>query len=96
MTAHPNTTRNTTSEFNHIVATSKKNELIDSLKPLREVAASLSRTVEEIQTTKHELETQRDSVANIIKMSFEELLRIIERHKQQMLKEAKRKVRKEN
>ena len=79
-------------EFNHVAATKKRNELIGSLKPLREMASSLSLAVEDIQTMEHLLAAQRQSVANKIETSFEEFHTIIERRKEQLLEEARRKV----
>ena len=79
-------------EFNHVVATKKRNELMESLKPLREIASSLSLAVEDIQTTEHLLAAQGQSVANKIETSFEEFHTIIERRKEQLLEEARRKV----
>ena len=79
-------------EFNHVAATKKRNELIESLKPLREMVSSLSLAVEDIETMEYLLAAQGQSVANKIKTSFEELHTIIERHKEQLLEEARRKV----
>ena len=79
-------------EFNHVAATKKRNELIESLKPLREMASCLSLTVEDIQTTEHLLAAQGQSVANKIETSFEEFHTIIVRRKEQLLEEARRKV----
>ena len=79
-------------EFNHAVATKKRRKLMESLKPLREMASSLSLAVEDIQTTEHLLAAQGQSVANKIETSFEEFHTIIERRKEQLLEEARRKV----
>ena len=79
-------------EFNHVAATKKRKELLENLKPLSEVTANLSLAVEEIQTTEHELAAQGESVANKIETSFEEFHSIIERRKEQLLEEARRKV----
>ena len=79
-------------EFNHVAATKKRRELMESLKPLSEMVASLSLAVEDIQTTEHLLAAQGDSVANKIKTSFEEFHTIIERQKKKLLKEVERKV----
>ena len=80
-------------EFNNVAADNKKKELMDSLKPLREVEDSLSRALEEVCNTEREVEAQGDSVANTIETSFEELHTILETRKQQMLEEAKGRVR---
>ena len=79
-------------EFYHIVVTNKRKELKENLKPLREVEASLSLAMEEIQVTEDQLVAQGESVANKIVTSFEEFHTIIEKSKQQMLEEARRKV----
>ena len=65
---------------------------MESLKPLREVAACLSLTVKVIQTTENQLTGQEESVANKIETSFEEFHTLIERCKQQLLEEARKKV----
>ena len=80
-------------EFNNVAADNKKKELMESLKPLREVEDSLSRALEEVSHTEHEVEAQGDSVANTIETSFEELHTILETRKQQLLEEAGRRVR---
>ena len=80
-------------EFNNVAADNKKKELIESLKPLREVEDSLSQALEEVCDTEHEVEAQGDSVANTIDTSFEELHMILETRKQQLVEEAKRRVR---
>ena len=79
-------------EFNHVAASSKRNEIMETLKLMREIVASVSLAVEEIQTTEHLLAAQGQSVANKIETSFEEFHTIIERRKEQMLEEARRKV----
>ena len=68
--------------FNHVAATKNRKELKASLKPLREVAATLSLAMEDIQTMEHLLTSQRESVATKIKTSFEEFHSIIEKGKQ--------------
>ena len=80
-------------EFNNVAADNKKKELMESMMPLRKVEDSLSQALKEICDTMHEVETQGDSVANTIESSFEELHRILETRKQQLLKEARRRVR---
>ena len=80
-------------EFNNVAADNKKKELLESLKPLREVEDSLFQALKEVSNTEHEVEAQGDSVANTIETSFEELHTILETCKQQLLEEAKRRVR---
>ena len=65
-------------EFNNVAADNKKKELVDSLKPLREVEDSVSRVLEEVCNTEREVEAQGGSVANTIETSFEELHTILE------------------
>ena len=79
-------------EFNNVAADNKKKELMESLKPLREVEDSLSQALEELSNTEREVEAQGDSVANTIETSFEELHTILETRKQQLLEEAGRRV----
>ena len=79
-------------EFIKVCAPETKKKLIQQLEPLKEVYANLSHAVEEIQTTKSEIEAQGDSVANEIVNSFEELHTIIKNRKQELLKEAAMKV----
>ena len=55
--------------------------------------AGLSLAVGEIQTTEHELAAKGKLVANKIEISFVEFHTIIERCKQQLLEETRRKVR---
>ena len=80
-------------EFNNVAADNKKKELMESMKPLRKVDYSLSQALKEIRDAGHEVEAQGDSVANTIETSFEELHRILETRKQQLLEEARRRVR---
>ena len=80
-------------EFNNVAADNKKKELMESLKPLREVEDSLSRALEEVSHTEREVEAQGDAVANTIETSFEEIHTILETRKQQLLEEAGRRVR---
>ena len=75
-------------EFIKKAAPQMKKKLIQQLEPLKEVHANLSRAVEEIQTTKCEIEAQGDSVTNDIEESLKEFQRIIESCKQELLKEA--------
>ena len=54
---------------------------------------SLSLAVEEVRTTKQEIDVQGDSVTNTIHTSFNELFQILKRRKHEMLEEAGRLVR---
>ena len=68
-----------------------KKKLIEQLDPLKEVM-DLSRAIEEIKSTKCEIEAQGESVANAINDSFDKLQKIIENHRKELLKEAALKV----
>ena len=79
-------------EFIKSTAPETKEKLIQHLDPLKKVDVSLSHAVEEIQTTKSEIEAQGDSVANEIKSSFAEYRKIVDKREQELLKEAAVKV----
>ena len=81
-------------EFTAVAAPTTKEDLMKELEPLRKVVGSLSLAVEEVRTTKQEIEIQGDSVTNTIHASFNELFQIMERRKHEMLEEAGRLVRK--
>ena len=80
-------------EFTAVAAPTTKEDLMKELEPLRKVVGSLSLAVEEVRTTKQEIEIQGDSVTNTIHASFNELFQIMERRKHEMLEEAGRLVR---
>ena len=75
-------------EFIKKSAPEMKKKLIEQLNPLKEVKMDLSNAVEEIQTTKHEIEVLGNSVAKDINNSFNELQKIIENRRQELLMEA--------
>ena len=79
-------------EFIKKSAPEMKKKLIKQLDPLKEVKIDLSRAVEEIKSTKCDIEAQGESVANDINGSFDELQKIIENHRKELLKEAALKV----
>ncbi len=78
--------------FIEMSAPKTKEMLIQHLDPLKKVDVSLSHAVEEIQTTKCEIEAQGDLVANEIKSSFAEFRKIVDKREQELLKEAGLKV----
>ncbi len=80
-------------EFSKVAAPQTKEVLQRKVTALREKCSSLLREVEEIQTVKQEIEAQGVSVADTINTSFNQLQRILEERKQQLLKESARKVR---
>ena len=75
-------------EFCKKAAATTKSNLLEKLDPLKTQSSSLSRAVEEVRTTKQELEAQRDAVANTIKNSFKELRDILDNREQELLGEA--------
>ena len=79
-------------EFIKKAAPQMKKKLIQQLEPLKEAQANFLHAVEAIQTTKYQIEAQRNSVTNDIEESFKELQRIIESRKQELLKKATMKV----
>ncbi len=80
-------------EFSKVAAPQAKEVLQRKATALRGKCSSLLREVEEIQTTKQEIEAQGVSVADTINTSFNQLQRILKGRKQQLLKESARKVR---
>ena len=79
-------------EFCKKAAATTKEKLLEELKPLIEVRASLSHAVEEITTTKQEVVAQGDSVVNTIQTSFKNLHEVLHTREQELLKEAERRV----
>ena len=75
-------------EFSKKVAATTKSNLLEKLEPLKTQSSSLSHAVEEVRTTKQELEAQRDTVANTIKTSFKELRDILDNRERELLGEA--------
>ena len=75
-------------EFSKVAAPSTKKKLLKELDPLRELSDSLSHAVEEVQTTKQEAEAQGEAVAISIQISFDELHKILENRKQELLHKA--------
>ena len=77
-------------EFCKKVAATTKSNLLEKLEPLKTQSSSLSHAVEEVRTTKQELETERNTVANTIKTSFKELRDILDNRERELLGEADR------
>ena len=77
-------------EFSKKVAATTKSNLLEKLQPLKTQSSSLSHAVEEVRTTKQELEAQRVTVANTIKTSFKELRDILDNRERELLGEADR------
>ena len=79
-------------QFSAVAAPEMKEELVKELEPLRQVGDGLSRVVEEVKSTRHEVEAQGESVAQTINTSFDELLQIVEKRRQELLEEAAKRV----
>ena len=79
-------------EFSKVAAPSTKKKLLEELDPLRDVSASLSHALEEVQITKHEIEVQGRDVVNTIQISFDNLHKILEKNRQEMLHKADQRV----
>ena len=79
-------------EFVMKSAPEMKKKLIKQLDILKEVKIDMSCAVEEIKSTKCDIEAQWESMANDINGSFDELRKIIENHRKELLKEAALKV----
>ena len=69
-----------------------KKNLIEHLEPLKDVKVNLLHAVEEVKISKNDLEAQGASLANDINSLFDELQKIIESRRQELLKEAALKV----
>ena len=78
--------------FSKIFAPDTQEKLMENLKPLTEVKASLSHSVKKVQATKRELEAQGLSVAKSIEASFLNLQKIVDDHKKQLLEETSKSV----
>ena len=77
-------------EFCKKAAATTKSNLLEKLEPLKTQSFSLSHAVEEVRTTKQELEAERNTVANTIKTSFKELRDILDNRERELLGEADR------
>ena len=77
-------------EFCKKAAATTKSNLLEKLDSLKVQRSSLFHAVEEVRTTKQELEAERDTVANTIKTSFKELRDILDNRERELLGEADR------
>ena len=75
-------------EFTKKAAPDEKTKLLEEMQPLKEVQVKLTNAVEGIQTTKLEVEAQKDSAINIIKTSFKELHDILDKREKDVMEEA--------
>ena len=74
-------------EFVSVAGPAMKEKLIQQLEPLNKIKATQSHAVEKIQTTKSEVKAQTQSMTSSIKGSFDELHRILEQCKQELIAE---------
>ncbi len=77
-------------EFNNVAADDKKKQLLEMLKPLKEVKESLSQSIKDVIKVESEIETQKKKVTHTIETSFVELYKILDLRKQQLLGEVNR------
>ncbi len=77
-------------EFNNVAADDKKKQLLEMLKPLKEVKESLSQSIKDVIKVESEIQTQQKEITHKIESSFDELHKIIELRKQQLLREVNR------
>ena len=75
-------------EFTKKAAPGKKRKLLLEIKPLKDLHVKLTNALEHVQTTKLEVETQKNSTVNIIKTSFKELRDIIRKREKELVEEA--------
>ena len=75
-------------EFTKKAAPGEKMKLLEEMKPLKDVQVKLTSAVEHIQTTKLEVEAQKDSAVNIVKTSFKELHDILDKREKDLMEEA--------
>ena len=75
-------------EFCKIASSKTKQNLLESLDPIKFQRESLAKAIDNIQITKQELKTQGGSVASSIQTSFKELRQILDNHEQELLGEA--------
>ncbi len=77
-------------EFNNVAADDKKKQLLEMLKPLKEVKESLSQSIKDANKAESEIQTQQKKVTHKIETSFDNLHKILELRKQQLLGEVNR------
>ena len=75
-------------EFTKKAAPDEKGKLLVEIKPLKDLQVKLTNAVEHVQTTKLEVETQKDSTVDIIKTSFKELRNILDKREKELVEEA--------
>ena len=75
-------------EFTKKAASDEKRKLLVEIKPLKDLHIKLTNAVEHVQMTKVEVETQKNSTANIIKSSFKELHDILDKCEKELVEES--------
>ena len=75
-------------EFTKKAAPDEKRKLLVEIKPLKDLHVKLINAVEHVQTTKVEVETQKNSTVNLIKTSFKELRVIMDKREKELVEEA--------
>ncbi len=77
-------------EFNNVAADDKKKQLLEMLKPLKEVEESLSQSIKDVIKAESEIQTQQKEMTHKIETSFDDFCKIRELRKQQLLGEVNR------
>ena len=75
-------------EFTKKAAADEKVKLLNEIKPLKDLHVKLTSAIEQIQTTKFEVNAQEKSTVNFINTSFKELHDILDKREQELLEEA--------
>ncbi len=74
-------------EFISVAAPEMKKNMTQHLKPLKEISLNLSHAVAEVKSTKSEVEVQWCSVTDTIETSFDELQKVLNMRKKELLDE---------
>ena len=75
-------------EYLTVAVPEEKRKFKEQLEPLKREIMEGLQALEELQATRFEMEDQGCSVANRIEKSFEELFKVLQNHKQELLREA--------
>ncbi len=84
--------RDHTFEFSKVASPKTKKNLIEKIAPVKNIAAELSSAIDGICTNKEEVEAQKKSLIQAIEISFEELHRILNERKKQLVHETLKRV----
>ena len=74
-------------EFSKKAAINEKTKLVEEINRLKDLHVKLTNAVEQIQTTKLEVDAQKIPTVNIIKSSFKELRDILDKREQEFVEE---------